>query len=234
MLLTKFFIFMVILNIVSKGKNSFIVFLSVFALAVTTYIIQYDTNISSRAKNNNNRQIAFQLSPGHNSISIPFQTNLTSADLCERLPENSIVWDWDEPSQDYIRVCGLNIGTIFSLDPFEGYFIYVQEDYDLTLEGYNTNQNIDLRLGYNHLGFKQRGNFTASDICNKYRSYKGDLSVREVKDYVQGEFRYDTYFCESDDGVDFNISEGTGYYLLMLDKVTPNPPGQPLPPRVGR
>jgi hypothetical protein len=159
-------------------------------------------------------QINLSFLPGWNLITIPLNNSMWASDIADNLTGCTSISRWDAVNQTYkTYIVGGPPTFDFPIKPGCGYFVDMTSSDNLSLFGpliYNV--SINLKIGWNLLGWYHSYNTTASSLAGNITSCN---SVSMWNTTVQ---TYDTYIVGGPPTFDFTITCGMGVFVDVSEE----------------
>ena len=146
---------------------------------------------------------------GWNLITIPFQTSWMASDLLTLMPNATLVSWYDTVNETY-KTATSGGGYDFPLQCGWGYFVYVTNDSNVTVDGSPcSNVSVSLDVGWNMIGWYHDDDTMASSLMQNI----SNCTMISWYDTVSQTFKTRT----SDGGYDFIISQGMGVFVYTTE-----------------
>lgn len=202
----------------SKGKygSQFLLLLVLSAtLIVSVIVVQQAKSLNPKAQAASGGLFTetFSLIPSWNLITFSVNPNLTTSTLCNKLPntlEASIHKFQTDTGYVNYYCYDQSSNPAFDIRPYEGYFIFVADSYDLTVAGKRVDPILSLDEGWTTIGFPltSKSKTNASNFCGKYAQSR--VNIVEIDKWENG--GWTAHMCDLPLN-DFEINQKEGYFV---------------------
>jgi hypothetical protein len=189
----------------------------------TDYIITITTWLSiDESKANDAKSITITIAQififnfkqqGWSFITLPLNTTYeTAGELANAIPYCQYIKKWDSAAQSYIVYEKGSAINNFSLENGVGYFVFVTQATDFTIEGTQlSRQTLTLDKGWNSIGRFNETTISASDLAKDIGS--NCIAISYWDETLQ---RFVTHMVGTNIG-NFDIERGKGYFVCVTE-----------------
>lgn len=155
---------------------------------------------------------------GYNLITIPLENDYMASTLAAEIPGCEYISMWNQNEESYHSyIVGGPESFDFPIEDGVGYYVVVTDDTSVTFNGIPlSSASVTIQDGYNHLGWYDTEDTTASDVLNSIDNCI-KVSMFDAINQIQIDY-------ELGSGQDFTISRGMGYLALVEIPEEPQSP----------